>query len=207
MGVAVALVRHACSYFFGVLLSQPIASASLSPSGTWLLLWRDDDTAGKNAHNDWSSPTANQRRGNDLCWTAEESVGQGWEGLGDGRRGYGCGFQRQLKCADNRSRLDDDGRKLTNLQMSEEQLKAFLEAVKADAGLQEKLKAATEPDAVVAIAKAAGFMISAEELKKAQVEVSEVSEEELEGVAGGAEGMCGPAAFVGGFINSGPWGA
>jgi predicted ribosomally synthesized peptide with nif11-like leader len=37
--------------------------------------------------------------------------------------------------------------------MSEEQLKAFLEAVKADAGLQEKLKAAGDADAVVAIAK------------------------------------------------------
>ena len=70
--------------------------------------------------------------------------------------------------------------------MSEEQLKAFLEAVKADAGLQEKLKAAGDADAVVEIAKAAGFMISAEELKKAQ---AETSEEELEGVAGGA--CCG----------------
>ena len=66
--------------------------------------------------------------------------------------------------------------------MSEEQLKAILEAVKADAGLQEKLKEAADADAVVAIAKAAGFAISAEELKKAQ---AEVSEEELEGVAGG----------------------
>ena len=66
--------------------------------------------------------------------------------------------------------------------MSEEQLKAFIEAVKADAGLQEKLKAASDADAVVAIAKAAGFMISADALKKAQ---TEVSEEELEGVAGG----------------------
>ena len=65
--------------------------------------------------------------------------------------------------------------------MSEEQLKAFLEAVKADAGLQEKLKAAKDVDAVVAIAKAAGFAISADELKS-QVEVSEA---ELEGVAGG----------------------
>jgi len=36
--------------------------------------------------------------------------------------------------------------------VSEEQLKAFLEAVKADAGLQEKLKAASDTDAVVAIA-------------------------------------------------------
>ena len=65
--------------------------------------------------------------------------------------------------------------------MSEEQLKAFLEAVKADAGLQEKLKAAGDADAVVAIAKAVGFVISVEELNRAQ---ADVSEEELEGVAG-----------------------
>ncbi|QBE69377.1 hypothetical protein SynWH8101_1795 [Synechococcus sp. WH 8101] len=66
--------------------------------------------------------------------------------------------------------------------MSENQLKAFLEAVMADAGLQEKLKAAGDADAVVAIAKAAGYVISADELKKSQ---AEVSEEELEGLAGG----------------------
>ena len=66
--------------------------------------------------------------------------------------------------------------------MSEEQLKAFLEAVKADAGLQEKLKAAADADAVVAIAKAEGFVFFAEDLKRAQ---AEISEEELEGVAGG----------------------
>ena len=69
-------------------------------------------------------------------------------------------------------------------QMSEEQLKAFLEAVKADAGLQEKLKTAKDVDAVVEIAKAAGFAISAEELKKSQV-AAKISEEELEGVDGG----------------------
>ena len=70
--------------------------------------------------------------------------------------------------------------------MSEEQLKAFLEKVKADTSLQEKLKAAADSDAVLAIAKDAGFMISADDLTKAQ---SEISEEELEGVAGG--GNCG----------------
>ena len=37
-------------------------------------------------------------------------------------------------------------------------------------------------DVVLEIAKAAGFVISADELKKSQVEISE---EELEGVAGG----------------------
>ena len=70
--------------------------------------------------------------------------------------------------------------------MPEEQLKAFLEAVKADAGLQEKLKAAGDVDAVVTIAKAAGFIISAEELKKSQEELSEeLSARELEAAAGG----------------------
>ena len=66
--------------------------------------------------------------------------------------------------------------------MSEEQLKAFLEKVKADTSLQEKLKAASDADAVVAIAKEAGFSISAEDY------ASELSDEELEGVAGGYGG-------------------
>ena len=70
--------------------------------------------------------------------------------------------------------------------MSEEQLKAFIEAVKADAELQEQLKAAADADAVALIAKAAGFVITADELQRAQ---EEVSEEELEGVAGGMMGV------------------
>ena len=66
--------------------------------------------------------------------------------------------------------------------MSEEQLKAFLEKVKGDASLKQKLNDAGDADAVFAIAKEAGFMISADDLKNAQ---SEISEEELEGAAGG----------------------
>ena len=66
--------------------------------------------------------------------------------------------------------------------MSEDQLKAFLEAVKDNEGLQEQLKAAADADAVVEIAKDAGFAISDEELQRDQ---SELSDEELEGVAGG----------------------
>ena len=66
--------------------------------------------------------------------------------------------------------------------MSEEQLKAFLETVKADSSLQEKLKAAADANAVAAIAKEAGFSISADDINKTQ---SELSDEELEGVAGG----------------------
>ena len=63
--------------------------------------------------------------------------------------------------------------------MSEEQLKAFLEKVKADTSLQEKLKAAADSDAVLAIAKEAGFSISAEDY------ASELYDKELEGAAGG----------------------
>ncbi len=77
--------------------------------------------------------------------------------------------------------------------MSEEQLKAFLEKVKADTSLQEKLKAAADANAVAAIAKEVGFSISADDLTKAQ---SELSEEELDGVAGGGpNGGCLPWAF------------
>ena len=68
--------------------------------------------------------------------------------------------------------------------MSEEQLKAFISKVQGDTSLQEKLKGAADNDAVVAIAKAAGFSLSADDINKAQ---SELSEAELEGVAGGQD--------------------
>jgi predicted ribosomally synthesized peptide with nif11-like leader len=71
--------------------------------------------------------------------------------------------------------------------MSEEQLKAFLEAVKADAGLQEKLKGAADLDAALALAKEAGFEVSkADWLKYQAGQILELSDEELEGVSGGA---------------------
>ena len=66
--------------------------------------------------------------------------------------------------------------------MSEEQLKSFLEKVKGVTSLQEQFKAAIDADAVVEIAKASGFVISADDLKKAQ---SEISDAELEAAAGG----------------------
>ena len=44
--------------------------------------------------------------------------------------------------------------------MSEEQLSAFLAALKADAGLQEKLSGAADLDAALAIAKEAGFDVT-----------------------------------------------
>jgi predicted ribosomally synthesized peptide with nif11-like leader len=71
--------------------------------------------------------------------------------------------------------------------MSEEQLTALLAKLKDDAGLQEKLKGAADLDAVLAIAKEAGFDISkAAWLRYQANQTLELSDEELEGVAGGA---------------------
>lgn len=69
--------------------------------------------------------------------------------------------------------------------MTQEQFKPFLEKVKGNTTLQEKLKAAVDTDAVVATAKEAGFSISTEDLKKAQ---PELSGKELERMAGGDAG-------------------
>jgi predicted ribosomally synthesized peptide with nif11-like leader len=90
--------------------------------------------------------------------------------------------------------------------MSEEQLKAFLNALEADTGLQAKLKAAVEgeidtPDetaAVLAIAKEAGFAITAADLLRFEAQnILELSDEELEGVAGGIDmNNCGDTFSV-----------
>jgi predicted ribosomally synthesized peptide with nif11-like leader len=71
--------------------------------------------------------------------------------------------------------------------MSEEQLTALLAKLKDDAGLQEKLKGAADLDAVLAIAKDAGFDVSkADWLRYQANQTLELSDEELEKVAGGA---------------------
>lgn len=76
--------------------------------------------------------------------------------------------------------------------MSDDQFQAFLEAVAADSSLQEKLNSVADADAVIAAAKEAGFMISAEavenNLKKKMEEMDpqDLTAEDLEAVAGGA---------------------
>jgi len=70
--------------------------------------------------------------------------------------------------------------------MSEEQLAAFIAKLKADAGLQEKLKRATDCDVMLEIAKEAGFDVSkADWLRYQEIQTLELSDEELEGFAGG----------------------
>ena len=70
--------------------------------------------------------------------------------------------------------------------MSEEQLSALLAKLNDDAGLQEKLKGAAGLDALVAMAKEAGFDVSKTDWLRHQAKQTlELSDEELEGVAGG----------------------
>ena len=69
--------------------------------------------------------------------------------------------------------------------MSEEQFKAFLKKVKGDTSLQEKLKAAASPEAVMEIAKEAGFSITAEDIQSTQSATAELTDKELEAAAGG----------------------
>ena len=72
--------------------------------------------------------------------------------------------------------------------MSDEHFEAFLEVVKSDKGLQGKLEAAVDSDAVLIIAQDAGFKISSHSaslIKNAQSGQKEISDEELLGVAGG----------------------
>jgi predicted ribosomally synthesized peptide with nif11-like leader len=70
--------------------------------------------------------------------------------------------------------------------ISEEQIAALLAKIKDDAGLQEKLKAAADLDAAVAMAKEAGFDVSKADWLKYQAKQNlELSDGELEGMAGG----------------------
>ena len=74
--------------------------------------------------------------------------------------------------------------------MSEEQLQAFLEKVKADTSLQLKFKAADNVEAVVGIANEAGFSISAVDWNRPQ---SVIEDAELESAAGGAGSTAYPS--------------
>ena len=76
--------------------------------------------------------------------------------------------------------------------MSEEQLKAFIEKVKGNSDLQQKLKGAADADAFAAIAKEAGFAITAEDVQSMQTAKTELSDDDLERVAGGICAATGP---------------
>ena len=75
--------------------------------------------------------------------------------------------------------------------MSEEQLAGLLAKLKDDAGLQAKLKGAGGLDAAIALAKEAGFDVSKADFERYQAnQTVELSDEELESVAGGNSVGC-----------------
>lgn len=80
------------------------------------------------------------------------------------------------------------------------ELATFLAKVKADTSLQEKLKAASDENAIITIASEAGCVIStldiSEYIEKAK---SNLSDEELENVSGGGTPVT-IGVFVVGFI-------
>jgi predicted ribosomally synthesized peptide with nif11-like leader len=70
--------------------------------------------------------------------------------------------------------------------MPEEQLASLLAKLRDNTGFQEKLKGAADLDAVLAIAKEAGFDISkADWLRYQAKQTIELNDEELEASAGG----------------------
>ena len=78
--------------------------------------------------------------------------------------------------------------------------------MKADVGLQEKLKGAADLDAAVAIAKEAGFDVSKEDWLKYQTEKTlELTDRELEQATGGTgQGWYDTGAYCTGKVNE--WG-
>ncbi|MEA5474010.1 Nif11-like leader peptide family RiPP precursor [Synechococcus sp. CCY9201] len=64
--------------------------------------------------------------------------------------------------------------------MSKEQPQALINAVKSDTSMEDRLKAAPDLDAVLAITKEAGIGFTKEELQQ-----ENLSDEDLESVAGG----------------------
>ena len=84
--------------------------------------------------------------------------------------------------------------------MSKDQLNAFLEQVAADTSLQEKLKAAKSSEDVVGIANEHGHDFGAEHL-------IQLSEEELEEVAGGVNATQVVNGILLGIITQGAAGA
>lgn len=75
--------------------------------------------------------------------------------------------------------------------MSDEQLRSFLNALWENRDLQDKFKAAGDNiSEIIALAKAAGFSINSDDLSASKR--AELSEQDLEGIAGGvwSQGCC-----------------
>ena len=89
--------------------------------------------------------------------------------------------------------------------MSEEQLKAFLDAVMADSMLQEKLKAARNAEALAEIANEAGYNISIGEIDQKDLPIVST---ELDAMSGGGlppSACMWPVSYAAPSTVSGTW--
>lgn len=84
-----------------------------------------------------------------------------------------------------------------------DQLDALYEAATSDSSLKQKLDAAADANAVVAIAKEAGFEVSVDELNSL---MSNLTEEQLSSVSGGMDTAGKVGLGVGGGITAIGWG-
>ena len=71
--------------------------------------------------------------------------------------------------------------------MTSTQLQQWVERLKTDASVQDKCKSAKTAEDIVSIAKGCGISITVESLKETGIDLSQ---EELEGVAGGNMNDC-----------------
>ena len=69
--------------------------------------------------------------------------------------------------------------------LPEEQFKKFVELVKSDTAVQDKLKSAADLDAVLTIAKEVGFTFTTDSIGSSSPSKQNLSEDDLERVAGG----------------------
>ncbi len=86
-------------------------------------------------------------------------------------------------------------------------MKNFLEEASKDREFVEKLNKAETPEAVIALAREKGFALTAEDLKQERAPSGELSDDELEAVAGGKACFCavGGGGERSGQDDSGHW--
>jgi predicted ribosomally synthesized peptide with nif11-like leader len=83
--------------------------------------------------------------------------------------------------------------------MTEEAIKSFVEKLSTDETFANKLASAATPEERLKIANDAGFAVSASDLSaiKAAINIEELSDEDLEKVAGGIGASTGAAVATG----------
>ena len=70
------------------------------------------------------------------------------------------------------------------------QVAAFVEAMKADANLEEKVRSATSAQAIIDLAAARGIVLTEADVTLPPADGADISDAELESASGGRTGFC-----------------